>query len=288
MPSFINSYGEIKSVYAYINDEKKKIKTIYIKNNNYRKVFSVPKNLYEGITWADGTDAEIIAMLDAHYAGEINIHDYWHVGDERVVHIAGHVGVGLDAANPAQDVVMVLMNVGGRELVEPINGVTECAFIVGQKDCLSVKGRIHNYSTNKALWQNSMRRTWCNTTYYNAIPESIRPIFKMHINKTSQAKVSNSLYVTNDYFSIASQHEVLNITTDANASESENAMFEYYATASHRKKYLGIARSKSVSYWTRSPSTRNSSNMNHINNSGTGRDQTDWTSPYGIAPFGVI
>lgn len=245
-------------------------------------------NSIKTVTWADGTDEEIAAMLDAHYNGEINIHDYWHVGDERIVHIASHTGVGLDTKNPAQNVIMVLMNVGGRELVNPINGITECAFIVGQKDCLSVKGRINNSSTNKALWQNSGRRSWCNTTYYNAIPASIRPIFKMHINKTSQAKVSNSLYATNDYFSLASQHEVLNITTDANASESNNIMFQYYATASHRKKYFGVARSSPAAYWTRSPSSRNSSNMNYINNSGSGKGQTSWTSSYGIAPFGVI
>lgn len=245
-------------------------------------------NSIKPVTWADGTDEEIASMLEKHYNGEINIHDYWHVGDERVIHIAAHAGVSPDAKNPAQDVVMVLMNEGGRELVEPINGITECAFIVGQKDCLSVSGRINKRETNKALWQNSNRRSWCNTTYYNAIPESIRKIFKMHINKTSQAKVSNSLYVTKDYFSIASQHEVLNVTTDANASESNNTMFKYYATASHRKKYFGVARSSAAQYWTRSPSSRNGSNMNYINIAGTGRGQTNWTSPYGIAPFGVI
>lgn len=161
MPSFINTFGEVKEVSVYMNDAEKKIRIIYIKNNNeYRKVFSAFKMPYEGVTWSKATDEQIIAMLDAHYAGEIDIHDYWHVGDERVIHIAAHAGVAPDSANPAQDVVMVLMNVGGKDLVSPINGITECAFIVGQKDCLSVRGRIHKYSTNKALWQNSARRSW--------------------------------------------------------------------------------------------------------------------------------
>ena len=41
------------------------------------------------VTFADGTDEEIAAMLEAHYAGDIDIEDYWNVGDTRKIHLNG-------------------------------------------------------------------------------------------------------------------------------------------------------------------------------------------------------
>ena len=41
------------------------------------------------VTFQEGTDNEIKAMLNAHYAGDINIEDYWHVGDTRKIHLNG-------------------------------------------------------------------------------------------------------------------------------------------------------------------------------------------------------
>lgn len=33
------------------------------------------------VTWADGTDEEIVAMVEAADKGDINLADHWHVGD---------------------------------------------------------------------------------------------------------------------------------------------------------------------------------------------------------------
>lgn len=33
-------------------------------------------NSIKTVTWTDGTDEEIVDLLERHYNGEINIHDY--------------------------------------------------------------------------------------------------------------------------------------------------------------------------------------------------------------------
>ena len=103
----------------------------------------VEEPLPDIVTWADGTDEQIVAMVQAADKGRINLADYWHVGDERVVHLDAMEATGVDESHDAQDVTLVLMNTGGKTLNTPTEGGrTTCSFIVGQKDSLNEKGKI--------------------------------------------------------------------------------------------------------------------------------------------------
>lgn len=96
------------------------------------KVFPSLKSNVKIVSWAEGTDEELSVMLDAHYAGEINIYDYWHVGDERTVHLSAMTGfvnhgTGYVSENhPGQDATFVLMHSGGFKLSSAINDQTYC------------------------------------------------------------------------------------------------------------------------------------------------------------------
>ena len=114
-------------------------------------------------SWSDGTDEEIVEALEKHYAGEIDLTEYWSVGDERTVSLSSMGEMSpLTDTHAAQDVVFVLSNVGGKYLAD---GVTECAFQVDQKNCLLETGRMHNFSSNSGGWRDCHRRTWCNSIY---------------------------------------------------------------------------------------------------------------------------
>lgn len=247
------------------------------------------------VTWADGTDEEIAAMLEAHYNDEIDITDYWAVGDERVVHLDAMSATGVNESHTTQDVTMVLLNKGGKELVTPINGHDTCAFIVGQKDCLNENGVMYTASNNSG-WYNSNRRTWCNSIYKDAIPSTLLPIFKQHYNYVANSYGATSYTQSADYFCLASVKEVTNAGygtsnnylayTDA---ESKNTQFEYYQTSSNRiKKVNGNA----STYWTDSKTFTTSSssyrrNFMCVTTTGTS-SYTTCTIAYGIAPYGVI
>lgn len=248
----------------------------------------VTQPMPEIVTWAGGTDAEIAAMLDAHYAGLIDIHNYWHVGDERVVHLSAMEAVGVDESHVAQDVKMVLMNEGGKTLVNPINSFTECAFVVGQKNGLDENGYLNATSMNAGGWNACARRTWCNSVYKNALPNTLVGIFKEHQNITGNGGNPGSTPITSDdYFALPSEKEIFGIVSGANATaEADNAQFEYYETEANRVKHKGNAGYVNI-WWQRSPVSGHPSAFCVVNTSGAST-VSDASVYYGLAPFGVI
>lgn len=209
--------------------------------------FSVP-------SWGSGSDADIATALDLHYRNIINLSDYWKVGDTRTVTLSS-----IPAQSPlidthvSQNVTMVLLNVGGKELVEPINGKTECAFIVGQLNCLQDGGAFHHEYDRSICWDNSDIRKWCNDNYYNAIPSTLRGIFKKHKNATANGVYSDTVIISEDYFSFASEKEISNTTHYASSvAEQSLSQFDFYKENRMKIKKNGD-NGNACDYVTRSP-----------------------------------
>lgn len=234
------------------------------------------------VGWADGTDEEVAAMVAAADAGKLNLSDYWKAGDTRTVHLSAMSGSvpNADESHVAQDVVMVLTDPGHFTLA---NG-KKCSFVVLQKDCLKESGVMNSYSNNRGGWDSCPRRTWCNNVYRNAIPATLRPIFKRF--KVRAADGSGSAVTeSTDWFSLFSEKEVFGSTTHANATaESQNKQLNWYKTSSNRiKKWNGI----SSNWWERSPYNGDSYSFCFASRNGYA-DWTGATSSYGLAPFGCI
>lgn len=232
------------------------------------------------VTWADGTDEEVAAMVAAADAGKLNLSDYWHEGDERTVHLSAMSATGVGESHAAQDVVMVLSDPGHFTLS---NG-KKCSFVVLQKDCLKETGVMNSQNTNSGGWNSCLRRTWCNSAYRNAIPASLRGIFKQFKVRTANGSGS-SVTESTDYFALFSEKEVFGSTTYANSSaESKNTQLNWFKTSSNRiKKWNGV----SSHWWERSPYSRDSYSFCFASRNG----YADWTSAdasYGLAPFGCI
>ena len=202
------------------------------------------------VTWADGSPEEIAAMLEAHYAGQIDIHDYWAVGDERKV-ILGAISqnaTDIGANSDVQVISLVLMNEGGMDLTESIGSVSECAFIVGQKNVLGngkliCRGCTNNSSSwsNTLEWSQSDIRTWANTNYYNALPNEIKNILKQV--KVISSSINNTDYVSNDYITFPTEKNVWGTVTQSrtNTTEASLPQFEYYETSTNRIKSIGTS-----------------------------------------------
>ena len=242
------------------------------------------------VTWADGTDEEIAAMLNAHYSGEIGIHDYWHVGDERIVHLSAMEVGAVGETHVEQDVTMVLMHEEGKTLINDDDTVPQpnikCAFIVGQKNCLIEEGYINPTSTNSGWWGECKRRIWCNETYKNSFPITLRQIFKKHLI-TSTKKNNNGLTSTErviDYFSLPSEVEIFDsIGWSIDTSDDQ---FTYYKTTSNRIKKNGNNGSI-CSYYERCPVTSSNDSFCMVDTSNN--LNKDYASAnHGISPFGCI
>lgn len=253
-------------------------------------------------SWSTGTDAEIIELLAKHYAGEINLHDHWNVGDERVIHLSAMAKTGVGESHIEQDAIFQIVNAGGKKLAD---GVTDCAFIVQLKNVLTgANGYSENgymYQNNTILrptWKDSPRRTWCNTVFRNAIPEQIRPIFKEHINRTGSgykldSPSSVTLQDTNDYFAFPCEYNLIG-QTNRSANGEDTVHWEYYTAESISeirekcKKYTsnGI---NSVEWWLRSPSVIDSSSFAIVYyTNGMLTVKTSNSSTTALAPFGTI
>lgn len=242
-------------------------------------------------TWADGSDEEIAEALQKHYAGEIDLHDYWNVGDERTVHLNAMAATGVGESHVAQDVTMVLMNAGGKTLTTPIGSVTECAFIVGQKNILAngttrEAGYMNSSDTNAGGWNQCARRTWCNEVYKTALPSTFVGILKQHQNITS-AGTGSTTTTSSDYVALPAEKEVFGSNTYANSTaEASLTQFKYYKTASNRIKYRGDAGS-SNGWWERSPDRSSSDTFCGVLFDGAASGYYA-SSAIGLAPFFCI
>lgn len=215
-------------------------------NSNYSSasaVLSVRAN-FSIPSWADGTDAEIADILARHYAGNINLHDYWEIGDEREISFDGCLSYSGVSGQSAQKITMVLLNKGGKTLS---NSETECAFIVGMKECFPTKSKLSTSSA--ASWATAGIKGWCEYSFRPAIPESIRNIFLEHDNISYNTETIN----TTEYFTLPSLYEVLGGTYMHADGEQQ---LEYYKNADNQKKNLA--------YYTRTSTSTVVSNSKFV------------------------
>ena len=237
----------------------------------------------EIVSWADGTDEQIAAMVAAADAGQINLSDYWHEGDTRTVHLSAMDVSDIygDLENHmAQDVQFVLTDPGHYTLA---NGKL-CHFVVIQKDCLNETGVMNSLGNNAGGWDGCDRRMWCNEIYGYAIPEGLIPIFKQF--KTRAATGTGSAARTSyDLFALPSEVEVFGSTVYANSSaESGNTQLNYYKTSSNRVKNVDGG---TDAWWTRSPESSVSTLFCKVTYDGSA--SSDFADGYyGLAPFGCI
>ena len=234
------------------------------------------------VSWADGTDEEIAAMVAAADAGQINLSDYWKSGDTRTVHLSAMAGSVPNASESyaAQDVQFVLTDPGHYTLASG----KKCSFVVLQKDGLKEHGVMNLQGISEGGWDQCPRRTWCNSVYRNAIPSTLRGIFKQFTTYAANGPGSSSVAST-DWFALFSEKEVFGSTTYANSSaESKNSQLTWFKTSSNRiKRTDGSTRW----WWERSPYSGYSNRFCCVTNRGGAR----WSSAdleRGLAPFGCI
>lgn len=234
------------------------------------------------VTWADGTDEQIAAMVAAADVGQIDLSDYWSAGDTRTVHLSAMSGSVSNAneSHAAQDVQMVLTDPGHYTLANR----KKCSFVVLQKDCLKEYGVMNSQGNNSGGWNNCPRRTWCNSVYRNAIPSTLRGIFKQFTTYAANGKGSSSV-ASSDYFALFSEKEVFGSTEYANISaESKNSQLTWFKTSSNRIKMVDGSAS---GWWARSPYSGESYHFCCVTFSG----RADWDNALysrGLAPFGCI
>lgn len=240
----------------------------------------------EIVTWADGTDEQIVAMVEAADRGEIELTDYWAVDDTRSVNIASFSG-NTTATHVAQTVEVVLMHEG---LYQTTDNKT-VNFVIGFKDFLAngtnrEGEKMNSSDTNSGSWRDSLMRTLCNGNLYNALPTWLRNIIKT-VKVTTGVYTGNNTggtnIVTEDKIFLAAEKEVQGSKTYSTDNEAGVlTQLTYYTTAANRIKKAGASGSASQ-WWVRSPRYYHADSFCNVGNNG-GASGNAASHGFGLAP----
>lgn len=256
---------------------------------------------YKIVDFATGTDEEIAAMLDAHYQGLLNIGDYWHVGDTRVMHLNAMPATPPYASEShvEQNMTMVIIGIEHDNLKEKIGIRTQAAITLQCREMLGNNGNAEGgyiFGSNKTTGKNTNystnpRRTWLNGTFINSLPTSIQPLVKTIIKKNlANHTDSTSGPNTEDKAFLTSSSEMFGSTSIGwyKGSEArEGKQYPYYNSNAKRTKYWnnnGIAGSLAYLYWLRSPSYSDAEFWMIIYDDGSSTTLASYYSSTGFAP----
>ena len=256
----------------YIEDEHKGVivgvfqnQLFYSLTNGVQKNFNTVKPP-KIVSWKNGTIEEISAMLNAHYAGLINIADYWEIGNSRQVMMqsisaAGPTGEGHDA----QSVGLTIIGMNHDNLKNPIGTRTKAAITVQTFSSLNRVGSINSNDTggDNALWSKSPRRTWCNNNFIEALPIAnlIKPVIKLSNRHATENSSYRQQEKTEDYAFLLSQWEIWGkqvLDSSFGILPAEGTQYDYMKKLSNRKKYCG---DDYFSWWSRTSYVFNSNKV---------------------------
>ena len=203
---------------------------------------------YQVPTFADGTDEEIATALQKHYAGEIDLADYWSVGDKRTIHLNAMEATGVSEAHHADDYEFVIIGIKHDDLTTPINGITKAAITVqldrilytdttsatyasSDRDAAHEFGYMNSEQTNIGGWTSCARRTWCNNVFFGALPATTQSMIKNVDKKTSAGNQSATINTDSDKVFLLSEIEIFGTTTYS--VSGEGSKYSYFDTASN-------------------------------------------------------
>ena len=234
----------------------------------YGNTYTTSIRFVKIVTFANGTDAEISAMINAHYKNKLKLSDYWSVGDKRTILVSGMSSADtISEIHRAQNVTIAILDFDHDDLVTAVNGHTKAALSLTQVDCLmasniegttngsnnSENGHMNKSQSSGNIWKDSDRRAWCNNTYYNALPQYIRTLIKS-VSVKSCLSSDGTPQITQDNVFLPSQVEV-GLGSGVYSGVGEGTKYAYYNTTANRyKKPLWDANDATVTakWWLRS------------------------------------
>lgn len=281
--------------------------TVY-NDTDLDKVIFNDVEVFNSMSWANATDEKILAMVQAADRGEINLTDYWNVGDVRKVNLSAMSASGVGESHVAQTVELVLVakDTGVQNTSNPCYNYQYLdtskkrkypSFIVQQKNGLadannhiSEFGYINSSGTNAGGWNGCARRTWCNNVYKSAMPSSLVSAFKQVLVKTMNngSQSGAALVRSADYFFLPAEKEVIGSASLSSSVEANVlSQWQYYENSENRIKRRYYNGGTAAGWWERSTSYGGATKFCTIAGSGA-QTAMAASKTYIIAPAGCI
>lgn len=273
---------------------------------------------WELISWSTGTPEQIQKMLQAHYDGEINIHDYWPIGATRTVHLSAMAATGVGESHAEQDVELVLMHAGGYELAEDPVETPVGNLSVGDTIQLNENGSPVDYiivhqglpsemydescngtwvvrkdiaenrvwdSTNND-YQNSDIHAYLNLQYLSIFDGATKSAIKQakipFVNGAGNSPVASGSDGLNCKIFLLSSAEVGSTTNTL--PNDDGAKLDYFTDNNSR---IAMLNGTASNWWLRSPYTSNSTNAG-VTSSAGGFSTARPTTQNGVRPAFIL
>lgn len=238
----------------------------------------------EIVTWADGTPAQLAAMLQAHDNGLIDITDYWSLGDKRTISHSAMTATNVGETHAAQSKAWILMDTGAQSGYV-FSDNTPVHYVVGMEDCFDETGYMNSTNTNTGSWDSSARRTWCNNELRASFDEDTRALFKQFKTVTAETYSGSTLKTSLDYFALFAEKEVFGTRTYSNATETAALkQIKYYEVTANRIKNVN---GSATIWWERSPHSGGGTAFCGVTGGGTANFYSA-SNTKGLSPFGCI
>lgn len=216
-------------------------------------VYAVEMSFLKIVTWADGTWEEIGAMVDAHYAGKIDITDYWSISDTKSLHLGSMAAVGEVSAQSEQDIELQIIDFNHDDLAD---GSGKSAVSLSMKNCLSATS-MYQSTYNQytyARYSISNMKKFIDGSFFNALPPGLQTIIKPVIKKSvypSNTSNTNAIDETTEKCFLFSNAEVFGAPYSSYVTTLDGEQYEFFKTQSNRIKNVA-SQSGAYHWWTRS------------------------------------
>ncbi len=145
-----NIYELVAGIYTYTVSAEGYIEKEETRLEVYQET-SVDVQLQKSLEtppFSTATDEQLEKMLTAHYNGEIDIADYWKVGDTRLVHLNAISSTSdVSESHVEQDMTMVILDFNHDNLKEQLGSRDKAAVTI---QCREILGK--NGTSESAYW----------------------------------------------------------------------------------------------------------------------------------------
>ena len=274
------SASDTYSVTATLGEDTTKPVEVKVEESGKTYPCKLPSLILQIVSWADGTDDEVAAMIDAARAGTIDLQESgWNVGDVRTIQVKAFSAASGTVSVEAQEVEIVLTS------FDEYNGCGNKAQF-DFKDCLTKGVRMNSSNTNAGGYGDSEMKTNTLPALVNALPDWLKDRLITFDVKASAGSQSNDIVtVSNNKLALRSEIEMFGTTQYSKPGEGDGQI-SYYSDVNHRIKHLGKSGS-TTNWWERSPLGSGSKTFCTVNSNGSA-NTTNASNAYGVSPFGCI
>lgn len=230
------------------------------------------------VDFATASWEEIASMLQRHYAGVINLADFWSIGDEKVISYSAMTTTGVSETHAAKSQKVKIIGFNH----DTITGGTKAAITLQFSNGLGSPGYMHPTSTNIGGWSACNRRGWCNGTLFNALDDGLRELIKPVDKYYTIGNGSKDIAAISDKCFLLSESEIMGSNTVLSVP-GEGEQYDYFIGGDSLKKRQGDDVSGYDNWYTRSTNSANAKQYVYIESDGE-VNSSDANGQYQIVP----